>query len=82
MQISSTVMPSAIIDTTVATGARRGELCGLRWSHVDLPSGVLTYRSAIAQDGRHREEEETKTQSVVVLTGTGRAARSVRPRRA
>ena len=46
---------------TMTTGARRGELCGLRWSHVDLPSGVLTYRRAVAQDGRHREEKDTKT---------------------
>lgn len=46
---------------TMTTGARRGELCGLRWSHVDLPAGVLTFRQAIAQDGRHREEKDTKT---------------------
>jgi len=46
---------------TMTTGARRGELCGLRWSHVDLPAAVLTYRRAIAQDGRYREEKDTKT---------------------
>jgi integrase len=51
----------ALVWLTMTTGARRGELCGLRWSHVDLPSGVLTYRRAIAQDGRHREEKDTKT---------------------
>jgi integrase len=46
---------------TMTTGARRGELCGLRWSDVDLPSSVLTFRRAVAQDGRHREEKDTKT---------------------
>lgn len=51
----------ALVWLTMTTGARRGELCGLRWSHVDLPTGVLTFRRAIAQDGRHREEKDTKT---------------------
>jgi integrase len=26
------------------TGARRGEMCALRWSHLDLDSGVMTVR--------------------------------------
>jgi len=51
----------ALVWLTMTTGARRGELCVLRWSHVDLPAGVLTFRRAIAQDGRHREEKDTKT---------------------
>ena len=32
-----------------ATGARRGEVCGLRWSSVDLDSGRIEIRAAIAQ---------------------------------
>ncbi|MBW0111605.1 tyrosine-type recombinase/integrase [Pseudonocardia sp. KRD-182] len=51
----------ALVWLTMTTGARRGELCGLRWSHVDLPSGVLTYRSAVAQYGGRRELKDTKT---------------------
>lgn len=51
----------ALVWLAMTTGARRGELCGLRWSNVDLPSGVLTYRSAIAQYGRYREVKDTKT---------------------
>lgn len=51
----------ALVWLTMTTGARRGELCGLRWSYVDLPAGVLTFRRAIAQDGKHREEKDTKT---------------------
>ncbi|MGI8797838.1 MAG: tyrosine-type recombinase/integrase [Pseudonocardia sp.] len=46
---------------TMITGARRGEMCGLRWQQVDLPGGVLTVRSSIAQDGTELEEKDTKT---------------------
>jgi integrase len=46
---------------TMTTGVRRGELCALRWSHVDLLTGALTVERAIAQDGRYREEKDTKT---------------------
>ena len=35
----------------MTTGARRGELCALRWDGVDLDRGTLTVRTAIAQDG-------------------------------
>lgn len=28
----------------IVTGARRGELCALRWSHLDLDGGVVTIR--------------------------------------
>ena len=28
----------------VVTGARRGEMCALRWSHLDLDAGVMTVR--------------------------------------
>jgi integrase/DNA-binding transcriptional regulator YhcF (GntR family) len=45
----------------MTTGARRGELCALRWRHVDLAAGVVTLSRAIAQDGTHREEKDTKT---------------------
>lgn len=51
----------ALVWLTMTTGARRGELCALRWSHVDLMSGALTIRRAIAQDGTFREDKDTKT---------------------
>lgn len=35
------------------TGARRGELCGLRWSDIDLDSGRLTFRRAIVDRNAH-----------------------------
>jgi len=42
-----------------ATGARRGEICGLRWHDVDLDRGVMRIRAAIAQleDGSLVEKE-------------------------
>jgi integrase len=46
---------------TMTTGARRGELCALRWSHVDLPTGTITFRRGVAQDGSFLWEKDTKT---------------------
>lgn len=35
----------------LATGARRGELCGLKWDAVDFERGVLAIRTSLATDG-------------------------------
>ncbi len=43
------------------TGARRGELCALRWDRLDFATGVLTIRSSIAQSGAKTWEKDTKT---------------------
>jgi integrase len=44
------------------TGARRGELCALRWSDVDLKTGTLTIaRSVYETDGGGWAEKPTKT---------------------
>jgi len=43
------------------TGARRGELCALRWDLVDFGAGVLEIRTSIAQDGSKTWEKDTKT---------------------
>ena len=53
---------------TMTTGARRGELCALRWSHVDLDRSVITLRRAISQFGRQRSEKDTKTHQQRRLT--------------
>jgi integrase len=42
-------------------GARRGELCGLRWRHVDLTAGVLTVRQSQGQLAGLQWEKDTKT---------------------
>lgn len=43
------------------TGSRRGEICGLRWRHIDLDSGVLHMEKAIGQDDAEVWEKDTKT---------------------
>ena len=42
----------------MTTGARRGELCALRWERIDFSAGVLTIRTSIADvDGRSWEKD-------------------------
>lgn len=45
----------------MTTGARRGELCALRWDLLDLDKAVLVIRTSIAQDGTKTWEKATKT---------------------
>lgn len=46
---------------SMVTGSRRGEICGIRWRHVDLENGVLHMEKAIGQDGTETWEKDTKT---------------------
>jgi integrase len=65
----------------VATGARRGELCGLRWTDVDLDAGeVRIHRSIAASDVNSQSlvEKGTKTHQGRVIAlddGSGWALR-------
>jgi integrase len=43
------------------TGARRGELCGLRWSDIDATRGTLLIERAVAQIGGAAIIKSTKT---------------------
>lgn len=45
----------------MVTGCRRGELCALRWQHVDLEAGVLTLARNRRQRGGRTWEKDTKT---------------------
>lgn len=45
----------------MTTGARRGELCALRWNHVDLATAVLDIGTSIGQIGTRVWEKGTKT---------------------
>ena len=45
----------------MTTGARRGELCALRWDRLDFGTSVLDIRSAMAQIGKRVWEKDTKT---------------------
>lgn len=63
---------------TMVTGSRRGELCALRWHHINLDSGVVTVRRAIGETDGELEEKDTKShqqrrvtidpQTVAILT--------------
>jgi integrase len=37
-----------LLRVLAATGARRGEVCGLRWSDIDPASGTVSFRRSIA----------------------------------
>lgn len=50
-----------LVWVAMTTGARRGELCALRWDLLDLDNAVLWIRTAIAQDGAQTWEKDTKT---------------------
>ena len=45
----------------MTTGARRGELCALKWDRIDFGKGVLEILSSIAQRGGRTWEKDTKT---------------------
>ena len=46
---------------TMTTGARRGEVCGLRWSQLDLDAGVAAFKASIGQIPGERWEKDSKT---------------------
>lgn len=68
----------ALMWLAMVTGVRRGELCALRWRHVELDAGVLMVSRSIGQRGGQMWEKDTKThqqrrvaldpQTVAVLT--------------
>jgi integrase len=49
-----------LVWVAMATGVRRGELCALRWRHIDTTDGVMVIRSAIAQARSWVWEKNTK----------------------
>jgi integrase len=51
----------SLIYLAASTGARRGELCGLRWSDIDLDSATLTIARSISDADKEVTVKETKT---------------------
>jgi len=45
----------------MVTGARRGELCALRWDRLDVAARTLVIRSSVSQRGGRTWEKDTKT---------------------
>jgi len=46
----------------MTTGARRGELCALRWDRIDFATGVIDIRTSIAQINTRTWEKDTTHQ--------------------
>jgi integrase len=54
---------AALLRVLVATGARRGEVCGLRWSDLDLDAGTVVIRRSVASVPGGTVVKDTKTHS-------------------
>lgn len=50
----------AFVWLAIVSGARRGELCALRWRDVDLTTGVIALSRSIGQRNRDTWEKDTK----------------------
>lgn len=69
---------ACLLRLAVATGARRGELCGLRWSRVDLAGKAVLIDQAVVEVGGVVTEKDTKTHQarrVAIDAGTVAALR-------
>lgn len=52
---------STFILFAMTTGARRGEICALRWTDINLDAGVVIFKGSAGQIGGERWEGGTKT---------------------
>lgn len=52
---------------TFITGARRGELLGLAWEHIDLPAGLLTIRRNLVRQKGKTVIKDTKTHQMRIV---------------
>lgn len=52
-----------LFELTILTGMRRGELCGLRWSDVDLVTRRIVVRTQLVQVGKEIVENDIKTEA-------------------
>lgn len=60
----------AFVWTKMTMGARRGEICALRWSHLQLDKSLITLRRAVYvdEDGRvHEKDTKTHQHRRIVL---------------
>jgi integrase len=52
----------AFVWTKMTTGARRGEMCGLRWWHLELADALMVIKRTVYVDNAgHLQEKDTKT---------------------
>jgi integrase len=46
---------------TMVSGSRRGEMCALRWTDIDLARGVIAIERSYSQTAQRRREKSTKS---------------------
>ena len=63
--------------TTLYTGVRIGELCGLRWEDVDLENGLIHVRRTVERIANLTPNAEHKTKVVISEPKTESSARSI-----
>jgi integrase len=52
---SATIPFDQIVMLLLLTGQRRSEICGLRWSYIDMPARLITFPAAVTKNSRqHR----------------------------
>lgn len=61
---------SPLVWLAMVTDARRGELCALRWRHVDATRRILVIRASIAQVGAETWERTPSCTSVAISPST------------
>ncbi|MGE0729145.1 MAG: tyrosine-type recombinase/integrase [Acidimicrobiia bacterium] len=72
---------AACIALAADTGARRGELCALRWASVDLDAGKVRFERSIGEDGA-AYEKDTKNHQHRLVTLSPQATEMLRQHRA
>jgi len=72
----------AFVILALTLGARRGELCGLNWEHVDLEEGCVTIRQSVSQIKDSVRIKRTKSRRVRVLPLSRMAIEALRTQKA
>ena len=65
----------------LATGARRGELCALKWAEVDLENRTMTIRASLSDVGGKLRLKGTKSDRVRTVPLSAMATAALRARR-
>jgi integrase len=68
----------AVIRLLLLTGARRNEVCGLRWAELDLVAGIWT-KSAMRTKSRREHRVPLSQAAVAILVGLRRAQTKLSP---
>lgn len=71
----------ALWHVAIGTGARRGELLGLRWDDTDLENATITIRRALTNEGGVARLLGTKTSSVRTVSVTASVVDALQRRR-